>query len=158
MNRAYQAQSNVIDQIEKAFSLKQAGRKNVQTILTKMQTHGRRHNQFARDLLEKLDPSGDISSQMYGLEMKPWFRRGMEAPLLWGEGAAGVTGGLAHSATLPGIGLGLIGASSPRIVGEAGNLLGKAGRGASALAGRSRLPASGLLALLEEEGALGNGQ
>lgn len=158
MNRAYQAQSNVIDQIEKAFSLKQAGRKNVQAILTKMQTHGRRHNQFARDLLEKLDPSEEVSSQMYGLEMKPWFRRGMEAPLLWGEGAAGVTGGLTHSATLPGTGLGLIAASSPRIVGEAGNLLGKAGRGASALAGRSRLPASGLLALLEEEGALGNGQ
>ncbi len=155
MNRDYAVQSGRIDQAEKAFSLKQARRKNIQTILTKMQTHARRHNQFARSLIEKLDPSGDLTAQMYGLEMKPWFRRGLETPLLWGEGgAAAVT----HSATLPGIGLGLIGASSPRLVGEAGNLLGKTARGASALAERSRLPASGLLALLEEQGALANGQ
>ena len=155
----YQRRKRVIDQMEKAFSLTtDKKRLNTRTILTKMQTIGRSHSQYGRDLVGKFDPSGNLQAQMYGLEMKPWFRRGMEAPLLWGEGGAAATGALSHSAALPGTGLGLIGLSSPRLVGEAGNLLGKTARGASALAERSRLPASGLLALLEEQGALANGQ
>lgn len=168
MNLEYQAQSNLISQLEKAFSLKSANRKNIQTILTKMHTHSKRKNDFSRDLMEKLDPSGDLAARMRGMMMKPAFRHGMTGTwatgMLNGEGLLGVTGLYQHSAALPGIGLGALALTSPRLVGEAGNVLGKAGnvlgkggRAVKALAERSRLPASGLAALLEEIGA-SNGQ
>ena len=162
MNLSYHAQDRVIDQLEKAFSLKSGKRMNVQTILTKMHTHSKRKNEFSRALMDKLDPTGDLQARMRGMMMKPAFRHGMTGTwgtgILTGEGVLGGAGLYGHSAALPGIGLAALGLTSPRLVGEAGNLLGKAGRGAGVLADRSRLPASGLLAILEEEGAFANGQ
>ena len=162
MNLEYQAQSNLISQLEKAFSLKSANRKNIQTILTKMHTHSKRKNDFSRALMEKIDPNGDLAARMRGMMMKPAFRHGMTGTwgtgILTGEGVLGGYGLYGHSVALPGVGLGALALTSPRLVGEAGNLLGKGGRMVGSLAKRSRLPASGLLALLEEEGALTNGQ
>ena len=158
MSLEYAAQSKHIDQLEKAFSLKSGKRQNIQTILTKMHTHSKRKNEFSRDLIDKLDPSGDLQAQMRGMMMKPVFRHGMSGTWIGPSIGLDVGGaGLAHSA-LPLAGLLPLLATSPRLIGEAGNLAGKTGRAANTLTGRSLVPSSALGALLNEEGNNPNDQ
>ena len=157
MSLEYAAQSKYIDQLEKAFSLKSGKRQNIQTILTKMHTHSKRKNEFSRDLIDKLDPTGDLQAQMRGMMMKPAFRHGMSGTWIGPSIGLDVGGaGLAHSA-LPLAGLLPFLSTSPRLVGEAGNLAGKAGRAVKALSDRSNIPASALGALLNAEGNNENG-
>jgi len=123
MVKEYAKSSEVINDIEKAFSLKSmaGGKAASDTAIRKLITAIREDNTFRKSLLETMDKSGgNVTGAASGLLFKsPWSHRiGPMFTLLGGGLAALASPKLAA----------LIPLSSPRLIGELSVLLGQIGR------------------------------
>ena len=157
MSKKYAEESDLINNLQKSYSLYKKGKMNPQAFLTKIKTVANQPTDFSRDLVRQLDPTGDLSAQAAGIMAKPWTRQGL------GGGLASV--GLLSDAILAGHNPALaakvlagIAATSPRVGGYLALGAGNMARGLGGIASGAMTPQGRILMELLNRSAPGNSQ
>lgn len=118
MTRNYQEFSEIIEELEKAFSLKSTA--SADTAIRKLTNALGKNNEFKKSMLDKMEilSGNEITQQIAGISLAPKFpQRGIVSAFL---GAAAVGGPVAFGPKF----LALFPLASPRVVGEFARALG----------------------------------
>lgn len=129
MTTGWRESSELITEMEKALSL--GNKASMDTAVRKLQSIMRDNNEVRKELVDVLTKTGgkDITGMMAGAALAPLAPRGIVA----GTGLSiGIGASILNPASWP-LAIAYLGASSPRLVGEFVNLMGKAARGADGL-------------------------
>lgn len=119
MTSKYAAASDVLDEIEKALSLKDSASK--ETAIRKFMSTMRQNNEMRLEFLKELGAKGggDIVGKVAGSTMAPWMPRGLS-----GTYSGPISLGAITTGNIPGY-LAYLAGTSPRLVAEAVSILGK---------------------------------
>lgn len=123
MTQGYAQASELIDDIQKALSLKDTASKD--TAIKKLMSTVRDNQDFRKEFVDVLSGASgsDISGKLAGAALSPWAVKGLGGKVaLGGAGAIGAASFI-HPSTV-GLLISYVAASSPRLVGELTSLLG----------------------------------
>ena len=121
MLSGYEAATNKINEIQKSLSIRGEG-VSQDSLIRKLSTIFRDVNKYRLGQIDELDPNGDLRAQIAGVAMRSGLPRGQLTRMI-GMGSVGGVGMLTHN---PALVVGLSAISSPRLVGETANAMGKA--------------------------------
>lgn len=127
MTSGFRQSSELIEEIEKALSL--GDKTQTDTAIRKLMSTMRQSNEFRKELLQTLSKTGgkDIMGKIAGSTLASVAPRGLAGTLFPFAGAGGVAFSILNPSTWP-LAVTYLAASSPRLVGEFMNLVGKAKR------------------------------